>query len=127
MNTKGELIHVRGNTLDRFVLHSTLLRLIDPVRGKPTRSTLDENPDGSFLGTWQLQQKFLDSFALFCSTSSSGAETATAVCLEIHEQSGNILRLARNHGLTSEDLEGLKRVLQVLQEVSRRSMQSLDN
>ncbi|KLO81468.1 uncharacterized protein LW93_8178 [Fusarium fujikuroi] len=124
MNTKGELINVKGNTLDRFVLHSTLLRLIDPVRGKPTRNTLDENPDGGFSGVWQLQQKFLDSFALICSTSSSGAETATAVCLEIHDQIGNVLRLARNHGLTPEDLAGLKRVLQVLQEVSRREKPS---
>ncbi|KAI7764274.1 hypothetical protein LZL87_012683 [Fusarium oxysporum] len=124
MNKNGELIHISGDTLDRFVLHSALLRLIDPVRGKPTRSTLDENPDGSFLGAWQLQQKFLDSFALVCSTSSSGAETATAVCLETHDQVGSILRLARNHGLTPEDLAGLKRVLQVLQEVSRKEKPS---
>ncbi|KAH7213075.1 hypothetical protein DER44DRAFT_862086 [Fusarium oxysporum] len=124
MNNKGELIHISGDTFDRFVLHSALLRLIDPVRGKPTRSTLDENPDGSFLGAWQLQQKFLDSFALVCSTSSSGAETATAVCLETHDQVGNILRLARNHGLTPGDLAGLKRVLQVLQEVSRKEKSS---
>ncbi|KAL5608678.1 hypothetical protein FOVSG1_003359 [Fusarium oxysporum f. sp. vasinfectum] len=124
MNKKGELIHISGDTFDRFVLHSALLRLIDPVRGKPTRSTLDENPDGSFLGAWQLQQKFLDSFALICSTSSSGAETATAVCLETYNQVGNILRLARNHGLTPEDLAGLKRVLQVLQEASRKEKPS---
>ncbi|KAF4503071.1 hypothetical protein FAGAP_625 [Fusarium agapanthi] len=127
MNKKGELVHVTGDTLDRFVLHSTLLRLIDPVRSKPTRSTLDENPDGSFLGAWQLQQKFLDSFALICSTSSSGAKTATAVCLEIHDKIGNILRLARNHGLTPEDQAGLERVLQVLQEVSRKGMRSFEN
>ncbi|KAH7250348.1 uncharacterized protein BKA55DRAFT_511937 [Fusarium redolens] len=120
MNKKGELTNISGETLDRFVLHSALLRLIDPVRGQPTRSTLDENPDGSFLGAWQLQQKFLDSFALVCSTSSSGAETATAVCLETHDQVGSILRLARNHGLTPKDLAGLERVLQVLREVSRR-------
>ncbi|KAF5588724.1 uncharacterized protein FSUBG_11383 [Fusarium subglutinans] len=125
MDKKGELVHVTGDTLDRFVLHSTLLRLIDPVRGKPTRSTLDENPDDSFLGAWQLQKKFLDSFALICSTSSSGAETATAVCLEIHDEKiGKILRLARNHGLTPEDLAELQRVLKVLQEVSRRETPS---
>ncbi|KAJ9426121.1 hypothetical protein FOXG_07475 [Fusarium oxysporum f. sp. lycopersici 4287] len=124
MNNKGELIHISGDTFDRFVLHSALLRLIDPVRGKPTRSTLDENPDGSFLGAWQLQQRFLDSFALICSTSSSGAETATAVCLETYDQVGNVLRLARNHGLAPEHLAGLKRVLQVLQEASRKEKPS---
>ncbi|CVK87710.1 uncharacterized protein FMAN_05399 [Fusarium mangiferae] len=124
MNNQSELINIKGNALHRFVLHSTLLRLIDPVRGKPTRNTLDENPDGGFSSAWQLQQKFLDSFALICSTSSSGAKTATAVCLEIHDQIGNILRLARNHGLTPEDLAELERVLQVLQEVARREKPS---
>ncbi|KAF5536715.1 hypothetical protein FPHYL_12925 [Fusarium phyllophilum] len=127
MNKKGQLVHVKGGALERFVLHSTLLGLIDPIRGRPTRSTLDENPDGSFLGAWQLQQKFLDSFALICSTSNSGAKTATAVCLEIHDKIGNILRLARNYGLIPEDLAGLERVLQVLQEVSRKGMRSFEN
>ncbi|KAF9775578.1 hypothetical protein IL306_006302 [Fusarium sp. DS 682] len=125
MDKKGKLTHIGGETLNRFVLHTALLRLIDPVRGEPTRSTLDENPDGSLLGAWQLKQKFLDSFALICSTSSSGAETATAVCLETHEQAGNILRIARNHGLTTRDLSGLKNVLQVLREVASKEKLSM--
>ncbi|SPJ75981.1 uncharacterized protein FTOL_05712 [Fusarium torulosum] len=118
MNKKGEPTQISGADLSRFVLHSALLRLIDPVRGEPTRYTLDENPDGSLLGSWQLTQKFLDSFALICATSGSGAKTASAVCLETHGQAGTILRVARNHGLTPEDLAGLKKVLKVLQEVA---------
>ncbi|KAM0235335.1 hypothetical protein ACHAP5_009730 [Fusarium lateritium] len=120
MNKKGEPINIDGADLNRFVLHSALLRLIDPVRGEPTRYTLDESPDGSLLGSRQLTQRFLDSFALICSTSGSGAKTASAVCLEAHGQSGAILRVARNHGLTPEDLAGLKKVLKVLQEVAEK-------
>ncbi|WZH46921.1 uncharacterized protein QYS62_008048 [Fusarium acuminatum] len=118
MNKKGEPTQIGGADLRRFVLHSALLRLIDPVRGEPTRYTLDENPDSSLSGSWQLTQKFLDSFALICSTSGSGAKTASAVCLETHGQDGTILRVARNHGLTPEDLAGLKKVLKLLQEVA---------
>ncbi|KAF4438477.1 hypothetical protein F53441_12778 [Fusarium austroafricanum] len=125
MNKKGELTHIGGESLIRFVLHSALLRLIDPVRGEPTRSTLDENPDPSLLGAWQLKQKFLDSFALLGSTSSSGAETATAVCLETHGRVGNILRMARNHGLTTRDLAGLEKVLQVLRDVASKEKSSI--
>ncbi|KAM0217106.1 hypothetical protein ACHAQD_007596 [Fusarium lateritium] len=120
MNKKGEPINIDGADLNRFVLHSALLRLIDPVRGEPTRYTLDESPDGSLLGSRQLTQRFLDSFALVCSTSGSGAKTASAVCLEAHGQAGTIIRVARNHGLTPEDLAGLKKVLKVLQEVAKK-------
>lgn len=118
MNKKRGPTQVSEADLSRFVLHSALLRLIDPVRGEPTRYTLDENPDSSLFGSWQLTQKFLDSFALICSTSGSGAKTASAVCLETHGQDRTILRVARNHGLTPEDLAGLKKVLKVLQEVA---------
>lgn len=111
---------IGGADLKPFVVHSALLSLIDPVRGEPTRTTLDENPDGDISGGQQLKQKFLDSFALICSTSRSGAETASAVCLEQHAQAGAILRVARNRGLTPKDLAGLEEVLQVLRVVSRK-------
>lgn len=104
----------------RFVVQTALLRLIDPVRGKPTRTALDENPDTDISGGQQLKQKFLDSFALICSTSSSGAETASAVCLEQHSPAGTVLRVARNRGLTPEVLTGLERVLQILRVVARK-------
>lgn len=118
---KAALTQIGEADLKRFVVRSALLSLIDPVRGEPTRtSSLDMNPDGDFSGGQQLKQKFLDSFALICSTSSSGAETASAVCLEQHDPAGAILRVARNRGLTPKDLTGLEGVLQILRVVARK-------
>ncbi len=117
---KAALAQIGGADLQRFVVHSALLSLIDPVRGEPTRTSLDENPDGDISGGQKLKQKFLDSFALICSTSSSGAETASAVCLEQHAPAGAILRVARNRGLTPKDLTGLEKLLQILQVVARK-------
>ncbi|KAG8349964.1 hypothetical protein FVEN_g11863 [Fusarium venenatum] len=118
------LKQISGTDLKRFVVHSALLSLIDPVRGEPTRSSLDENPNGDVLGGQQLRQKFLDSFALICSTSSSGAESASAVCLEWHASAPAILRVARNHGLTPGDMRGLENVLEILQTVARKEKSS---
>lgn len=123
---KEEPTQIVGADLKRFVVHSALLSLIDPVRGEPTRTSLDENPDGDILGGQQLKQKFLDSFALICSTSSSGAETASAVCLE-QPPAGAILRVARNRGLTPKDLTGLEGVLQILRVVARKGTYFIRN
>ena len=117
---KAGPIPVRKEQRERFVVQSTLLRLIDPVRGQPTRTFLDDNPDGDTSGGQRLKQKFVGSFALICSTSGSGAETASAVCLEQHVPSGAVLRVARNRGLSREDLTGLEKVLQILQEIARK-------
>lgn len=119
---KAALTQVSKGDLKRFVVQAALLRLIDPVRGEPTRTALDENPDWEILSGQNLKQKFLDSFALICSTSSSGAETASAVCLEQDAPTGTILRVARNRGLTPGDLAGLERVLQILRVVAEKSM-----
>lgn len=122
---KAELTQINRADLKRFVVHSALLSLIDPVRGEPTRTPLDDNPDGDISGGQQLKQKFLDSFALICSTSSSGAETASAVCLEQDAPAEALLRVARNRGLTPEDLTGLEKVLQILRVVSRKGTYSI--
>jgi len=124
---KAELTQIGGADLKRFVVHSALLSLIDPVRGEPTRTSLEENPDGDISGGQQLKQKFLDSFALICSTSSSGAETASAVCLEQHAPAGAILRVAHNRGLTPKDLTGLEKVLQILRVVARKGTYFIRN
>lgn len=117
---KAALTQIGRADVKRFVVQSALLSLIDPVRGEPTRTPLDENPDADTSGGQKLKQKFLDSFALICSTSSSGAETASAVCLEQDAPDGAILRVARNRGLTPKDLTGLEKVLQILQVVARK-------
>ncbi|KAB5536113.1 hypothetical protein GE09DRAFT_1249661 [Coniochaeta sp. 2T2.1] len=121
---KAPLTQISGADLKRFVVQSALLNLIDPVRGEPTRTSFDDNPNGDISSGQQLKQKFLDSFALICSTSSSGAETASAVCLEQHNPAGAILRVARNRGLTPKDLAGLEKVLQILRVVARKEKSS---
>ena len=117
---KAVLSPIRGAELKRFVVHAALLYLIDPVRGEPTRTAVDEDPDGINSGGQRLKKNFLDSFALICSTSASGAETASAVCLEQHAAAGAVLRVARNRGLTPPVLNGLEGVLQLLRVVSRK-------
>jgi hypothetical protein len=105
--------------LKDFVVHSTLLAKVNAARGMPTRTELDDDLDPD-LGTWQLRQRFLDSFAWISSTSDPGAETAAAVCIE--ERNGDeptVIRLARNLGVSSRDLDGLNNVLRELVVVSR--------
>jgi len=99
---KAGLTQICKADLKHFVVQSALLSLIDPVRGEPTRTSLDENPDGDISGGQQLKQKFLDSFALICSTSSSGAETASALCLEqdARSEAENGLKLPRFYSYT---------------------------
>ncbi|KAL6408495.1 hypothetical protein AUP68_08352 [Ilyonectria robusta] len=99
-----------GNAQKRFVQITTLLSLIDPVRGEPITHTLDRHPHDGRQTRERLQKKFLDSFALICSTSSKGGETASAVCLENSHPSGTIIRLARNLGVP----EGLTGSLQAI-------------
>lgn len=117
---KAELTPIGRADQKRFVTRSALLNLIDPVRGEPTRTPLDENPDGDTSVGQYMKQNFLDSFALICSTSRVGAETASAVCLEQYAPTGAILRVARNRGLAPKDLTGLETVLQVLRLVARK-------
>lgn len=117
------LTQINGFDLKRFVVHAALLRLIDPVRGEPTRTPLDENPEYDSSNGQRLKQKFLDSFALICATSDSGGESASAVCLEQDDASAKVtLRVARNHGWTPNDLIGLESILQVLRIVAKRGI-----
>lgn len=106
----------------QLLINSVLLSLIDPVRGEPTKWLLDGHPDADVLRKSQLKEKFLDSFALICSTSSSGKETASAVCMEQNQPSGTILRVARNRGLSQQTLIGLERVLQILIAAANKGM-----
>jgi hypothetical protein len=103
-----------GEARKHLVINSAILKLIDPVRGEPTKCLLEGDPDDDVLRSHQLKERFLDSFALICSTSDCGKETASAVCMEQNQSSGTILRVARNCGVLQQDLVGLKRVLQIL-------------
>jgi hypothetical protein len=108
-----------GEAHKRFVIVTTLLSLIDPVRGEPTPHSLDSHPHDASKPE-QLQKKFLDSFALICSTSRKGADTASAVCLEQGHPHGNVLRLARNLGAPDDFIKKLQRVLGDLTAVALR-------
>lgn len=116
------MANVRGEAHNRFVIVSTLLSLIDPVRGEPTTHSLDRHPHDDAWKHEQLQKKFLDSFALICSTSRKGGGTASAVCLEQGHPSGTVLRLARNLGVPKDLLGRLQEVLDDLTAVTRRGI-----
>jgi hypothetical protein len=107
----------------QFLMNSALLALIDPVRGEPTKDSPEAfYSQDEFLQSYQVKQRFLNSFAFICSTSSSGKETASAVCMEQNRPSEIILRVARNHGLSRPDLKGLEMVLQLLIAAARGGM-----
>lgn len=107
-----------GDTFKRFVIVSTLLSLIDPVRGEPTTHSLDRHHHDDSWKLDLLQKKFLDSFAFISSTSRQGKDTASAVCLEQGHPSGTTLRLARNRGVPSELVGKLQAVLDDLTAVA---------
>lgn len=116
---------ITGDAHKRFVQVATLLSLIDPVRGEPTVHSLDLHPHENARKPENLQKKFLDSFALICSTSGQGAESASAVCLEQGHPTGTVLRLARNLGVPQQLIDSLHGVLDDLTAVSSRGM--MDN
>lgn len=115
-----------GQSHKRFVIVSTLLHLIDPVRGEPTTHSLDRHPHDDSWKRDQLQKKFLDSFALISSTSRIGGDTASAVCLEQGHPGGTVLRLARNLGISDEHLVSqLQEVLDDLTAVALKGIKPI--
>lgn len=116
---------VSGQAHRRFVVVSTLLHLIDPVRGEPTTHSLDRHPHDDSWKHDQLQKKFLDSFALISSTSRTGGDTASAVCLEQGHPSGTILRIARNLGISDEHL--VSRLQEVLGDLTAVALKGIIN
>lgn len=114
----GAPANVLGAAHNRFVVVSTLLSLIDRVRGEPTTHSLDRHPHDDSWKHEQLQKKFLDSFALISSTSRVGRETAAAVCLEQGHPSGTVLRLARNLGVPGSLIIQLQEILNDLTAVA---------
>lgn len=109
-----------GDTHKRFTVVSALLSMIDPVRGESTVHSLDRHPHDNARKQEHLQKKFLDSFALICSTSRKGGDTASAVCLEPGYPSGSVLRLARNLGVPQGLIDSLELILDDLTAVASR-------
>lgn len=108
----------QGNARSRFIMVKVLLSLLDPVRGEPTVHSLDRHPQDGMGKLEHLQKKFLDSFALICSTSKQGSETAAAVCLETGQPPGTVLRIARNRTIPPDLTERLENVLENLTTVA---------
>lgn len=119
-------VSVKGESHKRFVMVTTLLSLIDPVRGEPTTHSLDKHPHDDVGRYEQLLKKFLDSFALICSTSRQGADTASAVCLEQGRPGGTILRLARNSGVSQDLIDQLQEILNDLTAIAMKGIQQGD-
>ena len=111
---------INGPAYKRFMTNVVLLSLIDPVRGEPTAHSLDRHPHDTTGKLESHQKKFLDSFAIICSTSRVGGDTASAVCLEQHPLNGNVLRLARNLGVPQELVSQLQQVLDDLTAVAAK-------
>lgn len=107
----------------RFVIVTSLLSLIDPVRGEPTVHSLDRHPHDNSWRHQNLQKKFLDSFGLICSTSRVGGNTASAVCLEQGRPTGTVLRLVRNLGVPPDLINQLQQVLKDLTAVAGKGKQ----
>lgn len=116
--------HHTGLAQARFTKLVALLALIDPVRGEPTVHSVDRHPHDGIGQRENLQKKFLDSFALICSTSSCGGDTASAVCLEPGHPSGTVLRLAQNFGVPPDLVDRLQAVLNNLTSVATGGMNS---
>lgn len=112
-----------GNAQRRFYLVTTLLSMIDPVRGEPTAHGLDKHPHDSIQRKDSMLKKFLDSFAWICSTSKNGA-TTSAVALEQHGAMGTVLRLARNLGAPDDLIPRLQLLLDELATVATRESTS---
>ncbi|KXJ85599.1 hypothetical protein Micbo1qcDRAFT_141367 [Microdochium bolleyi] len=123
--TPGAHNNLFGDSHKRFVIVTTLLSLIDPVRGEPTTHSLDRHPHDDSWKREQLQKKFLDSFALIASTSRTGGETASAVCLEHGRPGGTVLRLASNQGVKASTLKVLQDILNDLTSVASREQTHL--
>src|SRR3569833_3291868 len=91
-----------GDAHKRFVIVTSLLYLIDPVRGESTAHSLDRHPHDSNWKLENLQKKFLDSFALICSTTKKNRKTTTTKRQKQGHPAGNVLRLARNLGVPQD-------------------------
>ncbi|KAH8203869.1 hypothetical protein TruAng_001933 [Truncatella angustata] len=111
-------LSVTGTVLKRFTQASTLLWLLDPVRGEPTIHSLDRHPNDTQkeAGGHKIS-KFLDSISLFCATRKNG-DTVSAAALEEGAPEGTVLRIASNAGLPKETVRLVKDIIEILNEIA---------
>ncbi|ETS79706.1 hypothetical protein PFICI_09559 [Pestalotiopsis fici W106-1] len=105
---------VTGSVLKRFTQTSTLLWLLDPVRGEPTIHNLDRHPSDTHQGASERKtSKFLDSIALLFATRKDG-DTVSAATLEEGQPEGTIIRIASNAGVEDDTLEQVRAIVNIL-------------
>ena len=105
----------------RFVQVVAFLFMIDPVRGEPSEHTFDQHRHNRYGREDHVTRKFLDSFALVAAGDKSGADAASAVCMEKEFKSGPVLRLARNKGISPERTKKLQDLIDDLSAVASKS------
>lgn len=111
-------LEITGKAEKRFMEASGLLYMLDPVRGAPTVHGLDKHlHDGGVTRSHLLKSKFLDSFALICSTKKNG-DSVSAAALEEGLPDGTVIRVASNAGVASSTLLRLQEIVQVLNGVA---------
>ncbi|KIW16613.1 hypothetical protein PV08_03801 [Exophiala spinifera] len=105
---------ITGNIQSRFVQVTTLLHLIDPVRGEPTVYGLDQGANaGQQSREKLLKKRFLDSVALICARRKDG-DTVSAACLEEGLPEGTVVRIASNQGVSDSTLTELREIIHIL-------------
>jgi hypothetical protein len=115
-------LEITGNVRDRFVEVTTLLYLLDPVRGEPTAYGLDQDAPNLQTPIEQaLKRKFLESFALICATRQD-RDAVSAACLETGEPEGTVIRIASNAGVSEKTLSHLQDILGLLSSISNEGM-----
>lgn len=113
----AQALEITGNLRDRFVQAAVLLQTLGPVHEESAElHTLDQDFSQYEIGADHenfLKQRFLDSFALICSTEKDSARVSAA-CLEEGSPEGTIIRVASNGGVTEHTLRELRDLVDVL-------------
>lgn len=115
-------IGITGNVRDRFVQAVVLLHILDPVRGEPTVYGLDQ--DAHEIDSPRerlLRRKFLDSFALVCSTKRNG-DSVSAACIEEGRPQGTVIRIASNSGVPEATLVQVRELGEILSDIGSRGV-----
>lgn len=119
-------IGITGNVRNRFIQVAVLLHTLDPVRGEPTVHGLDQDPlEIEPSRERLLKRKFLDSFALICSTK-KGGDSVSAACMEEGLPQGTTIRIASNAGVGEQTLTQLRQLVNILNGIASGSMFSQD-
>jgi hypothetical protein len=106
-----------NNVRNRFIQVVVFLRMLDPVREKPTIHDL--NKDSHEIRTSRerlLKRKFLDSFALICVIKRDDDSVSTT-CMKKGASQGTIIRVASNFEVSERTLSQLQELIAMLNSI----------